>query len=921
VPSKNRNSTAEDNLTAILNLIADPAIIIGKDGKFRATNQVFNKVTSVGPHELVGKSFLEVDFLQQNKAVLAQNFAKRLHGLEIEPYAIKVTLRSGEERYFEPRGKKVEFNGESVDVVIFYDVTNKKKTEQKLEYRIIKNVEKRKEVEQALKDSEEKYRKLFEESTDAIFVADARTGLIIDCNRAASELVGWECAELIGKHQSMLHPKETIEDGFSRSFRKLVEGKNNIVETHIVTKKGEIKQVTVRANYIDISGKRVIRGTFRDTTELKKSEEALNKKTQLSQILLDAFPCVALLLRPSTREIVASNRAAVKVGAVPGKKCFSTWGQRASPCPWCLAPNLWKTQKAQHLEVEALGIVWDAHWIPISEDLYMHFAFDITERKHAELKLKRQKDFEERIIDSLSDPLMVIDPVNFEILHANEAALKQTKLELKDLVGKTCHEATHHESKPCFMSNHECPIQKCLKVGKKIMIEHAHFDKKTGKEYVEVSVNPAVTPEGKTVMIHVAKNVTERKRMLEALRDSEETFRTISNAAKDALILVDDQGKIRYWNPSAERIFGHSMGEVLDKEAHSVIAGQTSRSEKGWITAVFKNFVQTGQSAVVGQAIELTAKRKDGTQFPLELSVSAISLKGKWHAVALARDITEQKQIRKKLEEYSEGLEFTVAARTQELVEANERLVKAERFSAIGELAGMIGHDLRNPLTGIKNAAYYLRRKQGCLDEAKGAEMLKIIDSSVDHANRIISDLLEYSREIHLELEECSPRSLLDYALLLVKIPDHIKVVDRTLDQPMIWVDTNKMERVFINLIKNAIDAMPEKGTLEFSSHPVGDNVEFVFSDSGIGMTEKTLSKLFMPLFTTKAQGMGFGLAICKRIVEAHGGKITVESSVGRGTSFKVILPVEQKLRAGYEETWLVSQDSLESARELQENK
>jgi len=121
-----------------------------------------------------------------------------------------------------------------------------------------------------------------------------------------------------------------------------------------------------------------------EITERRKAEEHLRQTVRLNQILLDAFPCVALLLRPRTREIVASNAAAVKVGAVPGDRCYSTWGQREDPCPWCLAPAVWDTGKEQHLEVEAGGISWDAHWIPVSEDLYMHFAFDVTERRRAE---------------------------------------------------------------------------------------------------------------------------------------------------------------------------------------------------------------------------------------------------------------------------------------------------------------------------------------------------------------------------------------------------------------------------------------------------------------------------------------------------------------------------------------------------------
>ncbi|MFA5111257.1 MAG: ATP-binding protein [Desulfobaccales bacterium] len=113
---------------------------------------------------------------------------------------------------------------------------------------------------------------------------------------------------------------------------------------------------------------------------------------RLNQVLLDNMPCVALLLRPATREIVASNLTAIKVGASPGLKCFSAWRQRQTPCPWCLAPTLWETSEPQRLEVGANGVIWDAHWIPIGPDLYLHYAFDITDLKQTELTLKEREE-------------------------------------------------------------------------------------------------------------------------------------------------------------------------------------------------------------------------------------------------------------------------------------------------------------------------------------------------------------------------------------------------------------------------------------------------------------------------------------------------------------------------------------------------
>jgi signal transduction histidine kinase len=148
-------------------------------------------------------------------------------------------------------------------------------------------------------------------------------------------------------------------------------------------------------------------------------------------------------------------------------------------------------------------------------------------------------------------------------------------------------------------------------------------------------------------------------------------------------------------------------------------------------------------------------------------------------------------------------------------------------------------------------------------------------------------------------------------ALLMVQVPARIRILNCALDEPKMSVDATKVLRVFINLIKNAVDAISEEGTLEIRSTQTNGNVEFSFADTGSGISEEVVAKLFTPLFTTKAQGMGFGLAICKRVVEAHGGKISVESVVDKGTTFTVTLPIEPKLEVGGEKTWINMPESL----------
>jgi signal transduction histidine kinase len=271
----------------------------------------------------------------------------------------------------------------------------------------------------------------------------------------------------------------------------------------------------------------------------------------------------------------------------------------------------------------------------------------------------------------------------------------------------------------------------------------------------------------------------------------------------------------------------------------------------------------------------------------------------------LAIDITKIKRMQSELSKYSEKLEDLVEKRTELLKQAQAKLVKTERLAAIGELAGMVGHDLRNPLTGIKNSAYYLKKKGAEISEVQAKEMLDTIDRCVNYSNKIVSDLLDYSREIHLELKECSPSVLLNDSLSMSQIPEKVEIVNCLKDTRNLMLDFDKIKRVFINLIKNALDAMPNGGKLTIDSIQVNDGLEISFSDTGTGIKDEIMPKLFSPLSTSKAQGMGFGLAICKRIVEAHGGKITVKTAKGKGTTFIVTLPIESKPEIGGEKIWI----------------
>jgi PAS domain S-box-containing protein len=373
------------------------------------------------------------------------------------------------------------------------------------------------------------------------------------------------------------------------------------------------------------------------------------------------------------------------------------------------------------------------------------------------------------------------------------------------------------------------------------------------------------------------------------IRESQEKFKRLFMDNPEAAVYMDSSFRILDINPRFTKVFGYSLDEVKGKHIDDVVVPKDKMEEAKML----------GEKFMKGPVYYDTVRqRKDGSLVPVSISGAPIIIDNQLvGTVGLYKDITERKQMEKKLEEYSQHLEELVEKRTKQLKEAHEQLIKSERLAALGQVAAMVGHDLRNPLTGIKGATYYLKKKLGPKIDEKVIEMLELIEKDIEHANEIIADLLEYSKEVQLELTEATPNLIVEDTLSLVKVPEIIQVLDLTQTEPKIKIDVEKMKRVFSNLIKNAIEAMPMGGKLEITSRESNDNMEIAFTDTGIGMTKEIMEKIWTPFFTTKATGMGLGLAICKRIVEAHGGSISVKSTVSKGTTFTVTIPIKPKIK------------------------
>ena len=222
-----------------------------------------------------------------------------------------------------------------------------------------------------------------------------------------------------------------------------------------------------------------------------------------------------------------------------------------------------------------------------------------------------------------------------------------------------------------------------------------------------------------------------------------------------------------------------------------------------------------------------------------------------------------------------------------------EKLLKSERLATIGELAAMVGHDLRNPLQTIAGATYFLEKKCAPRMDHKERDMLDAIKSGIEYSNNIVTDLLEYSKELRLKPASVTLRRIIKDTLNLVRIPENIEIIDTTKEIP-VKVDLSQMQRALTNLIENAIDAMPNGGKLTIGSKELNETFEIAISDTGIGISKENLEKIWLPLYTTKSKGIGLGLSVAKRIAEAHNGSVYAESTVGKGSKFTIRIPKEQ---------------------------
>lgn len=255
---------------------------------------------------------------------------------------------------------------------------------------------------------------------------------------------------------------------------------------------------------------------------------------------------------------------------------------------------------------------------------------------------------------------------------------------------------------------------------------------------------------------------------------------------------------------------------------------------------------------------------------------------------------TERRGSEQALKEHSERLEEVLEERAKELHDAQEEVVRKEKLATVGELAAGVGHELRNPLAVIANAVYYLQLTLTEADETT-KEYLDIISSEVRKTGEIVSALLDLTRTFVPDREKTAISELVSRSLGKRPAPEGVEVTsDIPSELPAVFVDPRQMQQVLDNLVTNAYQAMPQGGSLTISARGDKGAVRVSVVDTGAGISRENLKKIFEPLFTTRGRGIGLGLAVSKRLVEANGAWIEVQSEEGKGSTFTLVLPTSR---------------------------
>lgn len=780
------------------------------------------------------------------------------------------------------------------------------------------------------------------DQTTQPFLAIDLDGRITRVNRACVELLGYSAEELLGMTVQQITPPEWMATTEKALAQLQALGRAGRYEKEYIRKDGQRISVELAADlFRDEQGKpRGYYAFVTDIGERKRTERALRESEERFRRLYDEAPFgyheidtegTILIVNRTECEMLGYTREEM-IGRpifdflIPSQREESrravaarVRGERADMG----VERVYRTKDGREIPVYIENrLTYDDRGRVVAIRSTVQ---DISARKQAEAALVTSERRLRALFEGIEDAVFVHD-LEGRILDANPAASRKLGYTHEELLRLT----TRDIDDPEFAAGFEDRLRQQLATGH-LSCEGRHRTK--DGRVIPVDINTStIQLENRTVILAVIRDITERKALEETRRRfaeaqsenarqleqknrelirSEARYRRLTEGCLDAVVVADASGRIALFNPAAERTFGYAAGEVLGQPLTVLMPERYREMHDG----SFRRYLETRRPRIVGRTVELRGLRKDGEEFPMELSLNAVDVDGEIQFIGSIRDLTERQRMR-------------------------DMLMRSEKLASIGLLSAGVAHEINNPLSYIANNLAVLERDlKGILEmmaayestqdtlRAHAPDVLQAVHAlsddldwpyvrdnlgrmlartreGVQRVANIVQGLRSLARTTPPKMEPAALSDLLAGALEMIQGRLRRKGITIELQAqeslPKVPCDASKISQVLLNLLINAMQAIeaanrPE-GHIAITIRQEGDEQILTISDNGCGIDPEALPHLFDPFYTTKpvGEGTGLGLSISHEIITGHGGRIEVESQPGQGTCFRISLPIRE---------------------------
>ena len=748
------------------------------------------------------------------------------------------------------------------------------------------DITERKLAENQLRDSEMRYRRLFEAAKDGVLLLDAETGMVTDVNPFLIELLSISHEQFLNKAVWDLGFLKDVWANKAKFLELQKTGSVRYDDLPLETADGRKVNVEFVSNIYAVDHHNVIQCNIRDITEHKRAEAAIREQDEEYRTILKTTMEGVFILDLQGRFLEVNDTYCNMIGYSREELLrMSIPDVEADEKPAEVAANIQRIMQAGKARFERRqrrkdGTLVDldvsVNFLSARNGHFVCFLRDITERKRSEETLRQSEERYRTLVETTGTGYVILD-LEGKVLDANPEYVRLSgHRDLNEIRGRSVTEWTADYEKEKNVKS----VARCVKEGqiRNLVLDHVDAHGKV----IPMEVNATVIKEGGPPRIlALCRDITERKRAEAALRESEEELRTILRTTMEGFSLADLQGRYLEVNDTFCSMTGYSRDELLRMSVSDLEADETGVE----VATQLQRVIEEGKAQ-----FERRHRRKDGTPMDVDISLNFLPIHG-GRLVCFIRDITERKHA-----------EVERAA-------LDAQLRQAQKMESIGRLAGGVAHDFNNILTGIGGYTELVLER---LDAASPLrEDLGEVQRLAKRAAGLTQQLLAFSRRQPLE-----PRIL----NLNDTVADTSKMLKRVIGENIdfhfapapdlgnVRADPGQIEQILMNLAVNSRDAMLTGGKLTIETANIeldaeyaarhgavtpGPYVMLAVSDTGCGMDAATKERLFEPFFTTKekGKGTGLGLATVYGIVKQHGGNIWVYSEPGKGATLKIYLP------------------------------